>query len=379
MQGWLGSDQSKGTVKFGNKPCEIYNYASIMTWLCIIPEGLGDFGTVPVVVESYGHPSDPFGNIFHYQGPVVTSISPNYISPGQDPVFEITGKNFGARAEDKHLFLYWNMESVLDEESIHQREYSGNGNKCIVQESDDSWKTFHERFTCRVMDEAFLEDYHIFQVYLAIGRDDINIDWEDFEPTAGEETFAFSNYQVSPKNTAEALRVCHEHDSSVFLSGQCRCPPGLTPSESGLVCEPCPANTYSNNSSYGAGVSCTSCPAGSLFSPSLEYMYHSELGRYTIEASSSFENCTCGSNSTMAEFEVGAGGLICLEVVRAMLDMGAMRQLQFRFIYPGVPPILNPLFGLLLVAVFVELSIINPIWATSSDPPVHQDQRLRRV
>ena len=81
----------------------------------------------------------------------------------------------------------------------------------------------------------------------------------------------------------------------------------------------------------------------------------------------------------MAEFEVGAGGLICLEVVRAMLDMGAMRQLQFRFIYPGVPPILNPLFGLLLVAVFVELSIINPIWATSSDPPVHQDQRLRRV
>ena len=208
VRGWLGSDRNKGSVKIGNKPCEIYNYASIMTWLCIIPEGLGASGTVPVVVESYGHSSDPVGNIFHYQGPIVTSISPNYLYPGSwdenlqegqppslDPVFEITGKNFGARAEDKHLFLYWNRASVLDEESI-QREYSGNGYKCIVQESDDSWKTFHERFMCRVIDEAFMEDNHIFQVYLAIGGDGINIDWEDFEPTwfAGEETFEFSNY-----------------------------------------------------------------------------------------------------------------------------------------------------------------------------------------
>ena len=40
-------------------------------------------------------------------------------------------------------------------------------------------------------------------------------------------------------------------------------------------------------------------------------MYHSELGRYTIEASSNFQNCTCGSNSTMAEYEVGMRSCSC--------------------------------------------------------------------
>ena len=209
IQGNLGMDPA-GSVEIGGRPCHVSSYISRAMWICVVPPGAGKM--LPVMATNYGHTS-LYPNIFEYQAPKITGVSPRifYVhddfhnDPSNGIYFDIHGINLGPPGTARTVTV------------------AGAG--CTIQGSGD-----HELLRCHVSpfeegwNEYFLND-GVHAVVISIGG--VGLD----------------DYNSSP-TFPKVCRATNENSAS------CRCPPGTEYNMDGgdfdtSECRPCNANHYS--------------------------------------------------------------------------------------------------------------------------------------
>ena len=202
IQGNLGMDPA-GSVEIGGRPCHVSSYVSRAMWICVVPPGAGRM--LPVMATNYGHTS-LYPNIFEYQAPKITGVSPRifYVhddfhnDPSNGIYFDIHGMNLGPP------------------ETARTVTVAGAG--CTIQGSGD-----HELFRCHV--SPFEEGWN--ETFLDDGVHSVEI------TVAGQ--------------LISLTKVCRAtNENSAF----CRCPPGTEYNIDGgdfdtSECRPCNANHYS--------------------------------------------------------------------------------------------------------------------------------------